>query len=378
MVKHAIMPVLLFLSVCCGKIPPRQNIVLNIMDSTKVVSDLSPFIVETVAIPLTGSPRLLSPSARKILVHPSGFVVLAGGEVFCFDANGMYCFQFGRRGRGPGEYLHVSDICISSDNKELICLTSLNEVIFYSLSDGTFMKKTATEIRGITADAVFPADGNNSFSLYFPNPPLPDISNFSKDFYQVRRFNARGRQISEEINRRDFAVSMSFLSPSKQSAGNKYILSFSFSSGLCFEVDAQEIRPFRYLDLGGDAISPRFACKGKGNPWDQMGAVFNGEENKCPTGICATADLCFATVFSAHNSVWSIVTKGDRGIRWLSVPFRAQFLWPLAADENYFYYYYTGSAATEEQDPLRAYLVSHGFVDIETENAQIIKIRFSL
>ena len=57
----------------------------------------------------------------------------------CFDINGRFLFKLQNRGRGPEEYAFINDFDVSSDNKTLTILSSLNrKLLVYGISDTSF------------------------------------------------------------------------------------------------------------------------------------------------------------------------------------------------------------------------------------------------
>lgn len=62
-------------------------------------------------------------------------------SIFCFDDEGKFIFEIGKQGKGPGEYVTLSDAEISYDNKSIIAVDQdQKKYISYDL-DGRFIKE---------------------------------------------------------------------------------------------------------------------------------------------------------------------------------------------------------------------------------------------
>ena len=104
------------------------------------VTKLSEFAENIEYIPLqTTKNSLLGEFALKIVsVNNKIYVRNSGlnGEIMCFDVNGKFLFKLQNLGRGPGEYSSITDFDVSSDNKILTIMSSVDrKVIVYGISD---------------------------------------------------------------------------------------------------------------------------------------------------------------------------------------------------------------------------------------------------
>ncbi len=77
---------------------------------------------------------------NKIFIRNSGL----SGEIMCFDVSGKFLFKFQNLGRGPEEYSSLTDFDVSSQNKTLTVLSSVDrKILFYGISEtGTSFEKT--------------------------------------------------------------------------------------------------------------------------------------------------------------------------------------------------------------------------------------------
>lgn len=59
--------------------------------------------------------------------------------ILCYDSKGKFLFKLDNQGRGPGEYANIEDFDVTSDNKFLIILSSLDSRIHvYEISESGF------------------------------------------------------------------------------------------------------------------------------------------------------------------------------------------------------------------------------------------------
>lgn len=74
-------------------------------------------------------------SNNKIFIQNSGFT----HEILCFDKTGKFLFKLQNSGRGPEEYINITDFDVSADNTILILLSDLShKILLYKISDSGF------------------------------------------------------------------------------------------------------------------------------------------------------------------------------------------------------------------------------------------------
>ncbi|MDR2026154.1 MAG: 6-bladed beta-propeller [Prevotellaceae bacterium] len=61
-------------------------------------------------------------------------------KLLVFDKNGKFLRQIGKRGRGPGEYIQITDFCIDPERREIYLLDAgSRKVLKYSLDSGEYI-----------------------------------------------------------------------------------------------------------------------------------------------------------------------------------------------------------------------------------------------
>lgn len=366
---------------CSGNGNSVSDVVtLSVVDNTEEVTSLDPYIEDMEAIRLDSKAQIVM-SPNKLLIHGDELILLYSGKVSVYGSDGNFIRNIGRIGNGPGEYLHLQDCCLSLDGKELLCLNHMNEVLRYSLSDGSYVGKVQTGIAGITSTAVFPG-AEGGFFLFFANPSEAELADFEKEFFCLRCFSADGHEIEAMLPRDDFNINMGFASPSVQLADNGYVLSYRPGNGLAYKFADGSETPFADISFGAKGIPAREAVKDGGNPWNMIGDIFMADYYKCPSSVCRTAGTYYCSAFGKDSSVWNFVLGSSslRGLRWPSIGDGAQPMHAIAADKDYLYFCYaeTGAASADEvSDPLQKAIISRlGLVLGENDNPAIIKVKF--
>lgn len=108
------------------------------------MTKLSEFAVNIEYIPLqTTEGSLIGDFVLKIVnVDDRIYIENSGqdGEILCFNMDGKFLYKIKKKGRGPEEYTNIEDFDVSSDNKSLTILSSLNsKLLTYRISDTGFI-----------------------------------------------------------------------------------------------------------------------------------------------------------------------------------------------------------------------------------------------
>lgn len=347
---------------------------LDIINIDQEVDDLSNYVEDIQVIPMDSS--TIVNVANKLLVFGNSLIT---DRLLEFDKSGKLIKKYGNIGRGPGEYIHVSDICINSLGTELLCLDSQNSVIRYSLNDGSFLESIKTDITGITATAILPME-DNGFALVFPNPPMEDITDFSKEFFCLKVFDSKGRMVREDLPRQDFNISM-FHSPATQMANNTYMLYYTIGEGISYLFDGTSYSPDVKLRLGDKCVPEKYMfTDGNKNPWLKVGELFEKAYIKAPGSLCKTNEYYYCSVFGENSSVWNHVidNTGKHGICWKSIGEELPPMMAISSDEDYFYFCY-GETGDSVSDPIGKLLKEkYNLFLSEKDNPIIVKIKFKL
>lgn len=369
----------------CKHTTQDQNYTIPFVDlicNTTEEDEISNYIEDVQVIELSFD-SLMYVYPGKILINGNYIFALSGGQVYQFDKTGKFLGQIGRIGNGPGEYLSISDICISSDLRKIYCQDSQNNVLVFDAHSREYERTINSGIVGNSSNAIIPY-GNKGFALLVNNPVDP--SNFDEDFFCLQCYDRNGKLIEEFFKREDFNIPMSFFSNSIQCSDNKYCLSFIPSEGTFYKDDNGSISPYLNLSFGKKSLPFRFAIHGKNDPWDKVEEIFACDYYKCISTLCSTNDVIYCYAFGPNHSRYHFVidSASKHGIRWKASNF-CSVMAAVAADDDYIYYVYTAAHEDAKRSPyytpdiLRTALEEKlNLTYTEYDNPVIIKVKYSL
>ncbi len=346
---------------------------IDLFGSTKKVDNLSPYIDDISVIRLEAN-SVIVPTASKILTLDDKIFLFYGSEILEFDQKGNYCHTIGKIGNGPEEFIHLGDVCVDSKRKDIIGVTSKNEIIRYNSTNGSFIKKTKLDISGNTVDGILPLK-NGGIAAYFSNPYKIEDKE-----YRLLHFNEDGKIVNKSMEAKDsdFCISMSFKPSVFQGYDNSYFLSYEFGSCYSYIDKDGEINSSFYMDFGGKGLSKDY-FKDVSDPWMLVGDAFEDKRIKCPTSLM-TKNNIYVSAFGENSSVWNFITDGEKGIRWQSSsadPVPPVFF--LAADKDYYYFLYLEYGHSETTDPLKRYVIDKTGLELkDNDNPAVIKVKFKI
>lgn len=341
------------------------------VDDCKIISDnLSDYIEDVKIIKLEQSDSNFVYGISKILLAEDKLIIYSVGELFAFNYNGEFLFRIGRLGRGPGEYIALNDVCISSFGDELLCLNHQNEVLRFSIADGAYRGMIKTE-HGVSSDAIFPMS-ESTFAVFFANPPM----NYqSKNFDHIKVFSKTGRKQESYLANLGFNIPIAFRPYSVQSAGNSYVLVPSPSSGPAYIFSEGKMMNFADVRLGKNTLDAK-RLSNQADPWVIVDSIFDEDCFKCPM-LCQTSDYQYLTVFGKNSSVWNFMFGDNNKIGWQSIPDSAAPIFFKAADKEYFYFSYEESMLHASSDPLKSYLINeHNLILPENHGPVVVAVKF--
>jgi hypothetical protein len=244
------------------------------------VTKLSEFAADVDYIPLqTTKNSLLGEFAKKIVyvdnkiyINNSGL----GGEIMCFNIYGKFLFKLDNTGRGPEEYTSITDFDVSSDNKFLTLLSSLNhKLLVYGISETgiTFQKSINLKDPAPYSVSIVPETGK-IFLAIAPwrgtEPALSLLINTNGDTIHFKP-NCYKYKMARKINYRASNESIAY------SIGNNVCFKETFSDTV-FYVDAKDniFKPRMIFDSHGTLITPemRGGSETPGNNTNWIASIF--------------------------------------------------------------------------------------------------------
>ena len=132
---------------------------LNDFDFNELVQDIQYLPLETKEGNVVGEVRKIFKTEDYI------FITDREQNIFIFSASGKYINSFNEKGKGPEEYLSVSDLLYDENEKQILILTGgkPKKLIYYDLN-GNYIDSKSFDLRGM--DFTFLS--NNKAVLYVP------------------------------------------------------------------------------------------------------------------------------------------------------------------------------------------------------------------
>lgn len=142
---------------------------------------LSEIATDIQYIPLETHPDGLMKFVNYLKTGNDKFYISTVLEVLCFDRSGKFLYKLDQQGRGPNEYVYISDYDINPDKNQMITLTR-GKLYFYDIADNGFslLKHLDLSIQPQYADFIpgqdnimlsfTAATGENEYQTVIINP----------------------------------------------------------------------------------------------------------------------------------------------------------------------------------------------------------------
>ena len=347
------------------------------LEVATLVDDISDFVSDVSIVKLSGDLADMIFSPSKILVGEEFYVVLSGNVPFAVDKTGRVLGQYGRFGRGPGEYLMVRDICFSTSGNQLWCLSADNSVLRYDLESMSYIDKTEVDLRSQSASAILPM-GEKQFALFVPNPESSRVSDFSEPFYCLKSYDFSGAVQKEDMLRTDFNISAAFSVPSAHSGGNVYTLSPGSLDMPILVLDGRKCSNL-FIDFQDKALPSGYAFKGVDDPWQKISDIFIADYYKLVGSVLKFDGGMYFCAFGQRSSLWNFVIFEGSGIFWRSVSMNSKPLNALSSDGQSLLYI-CGDLLEEGPesytDPLKRIVIDRCKDQIDSDSQYLISVKF--
>ncbi len=222
--KITILPILLIFLCSCGRTNTNEQtnidqvLGIDLLSETEtIIKNLSEIATNVEYIPLqTSQNALIGSNIQKFISIGKRFYIETSGGlgsvIMCFDIDGKFLFKLQNRGRGPEEYSFITDFAVSSDNKILTILSSLNrKLLVYEISDTgfTFQRSIALKDPAPWRVSMVPAT-DNAFLAIPPwrgtEPTLSllinvvgDTIHFKPNCYKYKKVSGRNSQALNDM-----------------------------------------------------------------------------------------------------------------------------------------------------------------------------------
>lgn len=365
----------------------RDCPVFDPLKTTKTVDDLEPYIDEVVLINPGEGDSLFFAHIKKMLVADGGDIVILGSGLICrFNSAGVLQNTYGMAGRGPGEYVSITDIAFSNDRSELLALNHLDQILVFDYLSGNYKGMIDTkwkELKTGGASGLLPGPASDLF-LYIPNPAVYDTGDLKKEHRCLLKINENGEKISEAIPWTDFNIDINIFPFVTRAYDNSYLIRPQENENICYRIKDGEIHEFFKVHFGKQNIEPLFAFKDNDDPWNRLGDILGGPHYNTLLCVNVTEKHIFFHAFGPNVRQESFIVNRDgyTGLHWHNNGYEGDGFFISGADETYLYGVFMNYGEIPEEDldkmdPLARYLIVKKKVFLpEDSNPLIVKIKF--
>ena len=366
----------IFALISCNRLENETIQTITPLKATTFTDDFSLFVDTLIFIPVQSSSGDIISVVSKILIDNNDNFILKDEilGIQVIDETGKYIGSIGNKGRGPGEYTDITDMCITSDGKYVWLLQS-GGVSKYETCDSKFILKI--NFKMVNYDAICASD-NGGFYLFSSNPP--DESNFEKHFYALTQFNSNGEKIKEFLPRKDYVFTQGIFT---QSYDKSTIMRPQEGDNIAYKI-GKEIIPLLKIDFQNHTIPPKYIFKDGGDLFEGMKNYLFSDYYKLPIHIHDTKEHIYFSCIgpSALQNDFVLSKNTNKGFRWAYERSDRDPLFIMASDSNYFYtvvYYDRNDIKdiTSKNTTLREFILNKlAQMQDSTNGAFIVKLRF--
>ncbi len=218
------------------------------------LKNLSDIATDIQYIPLETHPKALMKFVSGLKVTDDKFYIRNVSELLCFDKSGKFLYKLNKQGRGPEEYLYLSDYDINPEKKEVVVLSGDKLVFFNELDTGfRYSRQLNLDIRPQYCDFI---PNQDNILLSFA------ASTGEKD-YQCIIINQQGDTLFKRTNYYRFTknsrVVMAFSIDNAINRNNDELNIKGFLTDTMFTITKDyKFIPCLILNTGGNGITTDF------------------------------------------------------------------------------------------------------------------------
>jgi hypothetical protein len=210
----AIQAALLFICIGCSNNQKKKNSIQVIDIESNVdnweVANLSSFAKSIRYVPLETNDSLFLRGLGFREISGNLILIRDSENCFLYDSEGNFISKIGKKGRGPREYLAISNMGIGSGIKPKIYLSQVVDILEYNI-DGTFVNRyrnsllindTSAALRwGIVRDSLIIGHVNNNTGKVKLKAVIKDkYGNILHSFKNYDLLNGRPHSLDEEVS----------------------------------------------------------------------------------------------------------------------------------------------------------------------------------
>ncbi|MBN2863722.1 MAG: 6-bladed beta-propeller [Bacteroidales bacterium] len=137
--KYSGLILLVLLCYSCSNEKNSAVITIDVMSSSgPEIENLSEIASDVKYIPLETHPEALMRGINYLKTGNEKFYINTVMEILCFDRSGKFLYKLDQKGRGPDEYLYLSDYDINPEKNQLLVLTTGKKLNFYDETKNGF------------------------------------------------------------------------------------------------------------------------------------------------------------------------------------------------------------------------------------------------
>ena len=127
----------LFVCSCKSKESPSVKTIDILSPTGPELKNLSEIATDIQYIPLETHPDALMKLVRYLKTGNDKFYISTVTEILCFDRSGKFLYKLDQQGRGPEDYVYITDYDINPDKRLMVALTR-EKVHFYNETEQGF------------------------------------------------------------------------------------------------------------------------------------------------------------------------------------------------------------------------------------------------
>lgn len=236
--KKTLYLLILLIYSCVPQKKNQPNFIKIDIDNSEIIEPRT--IIDSIQlISLETNKVSLIAKVKKLMIYKGDIFILDSRQqaLFKFSSKGKFITKIHRIGKGPGEYIRISDFCIDKKRDQIILLTDGKNLSFYS-NNGEFVKQI--NLKDLVCH-YFTYLENDNLLLY------SETSEYRFYYYDLKK----KKVIQKDIRSHDFIFKTGFghlYSPFSQKDDNSYYFTDIYSYDI-FNIYANKII-CKKLDFG--------------------------------------------------------------------------------------------------------------------------------
>ncbi len=240
---------------CCGS---KDNSTIRTIDllspGGQQVTNLSEIADDIQYIPLETHPDALMKFVGFLKEGNDKFYINTVLELLCFDKSGKFLYKLDQQGRGPGEYVYLSDYDIKPE-KNLVLVLTRGKLYFYNETDTGFNLQRNLDLK-MQPNYIDFFPGKEDILLSF-------TASTGENKFQCVGITPEGDTLFKRPNNYEFIrtskVMMGFSSDNIINKYDKTMRIKGFLNDTIFTINSDfKFVPFMVLNSGGKSITTDF------------------------------------------------------------------------------------------------------------------------